>query len=335
MTQWAAFVGFSGVVLCLLLGLSYLTQQAFDADDLTVQSDSQPASSERDPDSALGSEGDASGTDSPEQSEHTGERAVEPPQQGAVGEDEEPTGGAVETAPQQERLDPQQPPEPSSSDGPTARQTSAEPQSLSTGALLANVAFSQGLFAALLVGAALWAAIPLDALGIEVSWSYVTTGLVVGSLAGLVLYILNEVGAALAKRYGIDHDEALRRMLAPESPGGWVVLLGGVLPIIAFFEELLFRAALIGVVAAGFEINIWLLAILSSIAFGIGHGMQGTAGIVVTGLLGFVLATLFILTGSLLVVVVAHYVINALEFIVHEGLDIAWLESPQETITES
>jgi membrane protease YdiL (CAAX protease family) len=43
-------------------------------------------------------------------------------------------------------------------------------------------------------------------------------------------------------------------------------------------------------------------------------------GVVVTGVLGFVLAAAFVLTGSLLAVVVAHYLVNALEFVVHEGL---------------
>jgi len=38
------------------------------------------------------------------------------------------------------------------------------------------------------------------------------------------------------------------------------------------------------------------------------------------GLLGVGLAAVFVLTGSLVVVIVAHYVINALEFVVHEGI---------------
>lgn len=47
-------------------------------------------------------------------------------------------------------------------------------------------------------------------------------------------------------------------------------------------------------------------------------GAQGRLGIIVTGLLGFVLAAAFVLTESLLVVVVAHYLVNALEFAGHE-----------------
>jgi len=141
------------------------------------------------------------------------------------------------------------------------------------------------------------------------------------------LYLANELAAAAATRFGFDHDEALRELLSPDSIGGWLILLLGVLPIIAFFEEFLFRAALIGVPAAGFGLSPWLLAVGSSIAFALGHGMQGSVGVVVTGLLGFVLAAVYIVTGSLLVVVVAHYLVNALEFVVHEGFGLEWADT--------
>jgi membrane protease YdiL (CAAX protease family) len=95
-----------------------------------------------------------------------------------------------------------------------------------------------------------------------------------------------------------------------------------VLPLIALSEELLFRAALIGVPAAGFAVSPWLLAVGSSLLFALGHGAQGRVGIVVTGVLGFALAAGYILTGSLLVVVAAHYVVNAMEFLLHELFEV-------------
>ena len=202
-----------------------------------------------------------------------------------------------------------------------------DPQSLSTGELLANVALSQGLFACVLLGAVVYTGIPADALGIEFSTGYLREGLVWGAAVGLVLYAANEIGAAAATRFGFDHDEQLRSLLAPDALRGWLVLLTFVLPLIAGFEELLFRAALIGALSSGFAVDPWLLAVVSSIAFAVGHGMQGSVGIVVTGLLGFVLAAVFIVTGSFLVVVVAHYLINALEFAVHEGLEFDWAEA--------
>ena len=140
---------------------------------------------------------------------------------------------------------------------------------------------------------------------------------------GVVAAVIAVLAAAavVGRRQGLSTPTGLREALAPDTTAGWVLLLVVVLPIIAGFEELLFRGALIGVVHAGFGVSTWLLVGGSSVVFALGHGAQGRLGIVVTGLLGVGLATVFVLTGSLLVVIVAHYVINALEFVVHEGLD--------------
>ncbi|ELY36973.1 abortive infection protein [Halalkalicoccus jeotgali B3] len=123
---------------------------------------------------------------------------------------------------------------------------------------------------------------------------------------------------------GGEYDEGLRELLAPGSAGGWVVLLGVVLPVIAVFEEFLFRGVLIGVVWAGYGVSPWLLAVPSSVLFAAGHSAQGITGVLVTGLLGLALAVAFVLTESLLAVVLAHYLVNALEFVIHEGLGVEW-----------
>ncbi|MFC7215242.1 CPBP family intramembrane glutamic endopeptidase [Saliphagus sp. GCM10025334] len=327
MAQWAAFAGLSGVVLVALLVLSVLTQRAFE----------EPNGSSVDRSSPLEADSDRS-TGRPLQRTDSEDRATdaasreEPPEEAAASAVKGDEPAADDVAPVADTGPPHQPTEPRET---TRSETEADPRDVSTKALLANVALSQGLFAAILLGAAVYTAIPLEALGIELDASYLRSGLLVGAVAGVVLYAANEVGAALATRLGVDHDEALRGLLAPDDVRGWVVLLVAVLPVVAFFEEFLFRAALIGALAAGFDVPIWLLAAGSSVAFAIGHGMQGPAGIVVTGLLGFVLAALFIVTGSLLAVVVAHYLVNALEFVVHEGLGLEPVESVLETITGS
>jgi membrane protease YdiL (CAAX protease family) len=186
--------------------------------------------------------------------------------------------------------------------------------------LLLSAALSQALVGTLLAGLAWYADIPLSALGIDDPAAAMLPGIALGS----GLYVANEVGAWAAGRVGVDADEALRELLAPETMGEWALLLLVVLPTVAGVEELLFRGALIGALAAGFSISPWLLAVLSSIAFGLGHGLQGPGGILVTGVLGFVLAAAFVLTGSLWVVIVAHYLVNALEFVVHEGVGVEW-----------
>lgn len=183
-------------------------------------------------------------------------------------------------------------------------------------ALFANVIVSHGVFGLGILGVAWYAAIPPTSLGL----ARPTVRLVgLGLAIGIGLYLGNEVAARLADRLGVGHAERLRELLAPRSLAGWTVLLGGVLPVIATVEELLFRGALIGAIAAGYAVPVWGLAVVSSIAFGLGHGLQGPGGVLVTGALGFVLAATFIVTGSLPTVILAHYVINALEFLVHEG----------------
>ena len=221
-------------------------------------------------------------------------------------------GDAEDTTVFDEPADP-----PSTARPPSQQPSSTDTPQLSTAALLANVVFTQGLFAGLLVALAWYTEIPPWAFGL--STDHVSAGAVgLGIGVGGVCYVLNEAAMRAGRRYGMTPPTALRKALAPETPAGWVVLFVVVLPVIAGFEELLFRGALIGVVHAGFEVPLWLLAIGSSVAFGLGHGAQGRVGILITGLLGVGLAGVFIWTGNLIVVIVAHYVINALEFAIHE-----------------
>ncbi|WP_324663170.1 CPBP family intramembrane glutamic endopeptidase [Haloarcula sediminis] len=197
------------------------------------------------------------------------------------------------------------------------------PDALSTGTLLANVALTQGLFGLLLLGGAFVFEIPPTAFGVTLD--PLSTGLPavgVGLAAGVGFWVGNEFAAAVADGFGIGVDESLRELLAPDSPAGWVVLLGVVLPTIAVVEELLFRAAAIGVPVAGLGVPAWAMVVVSSVAFALGHGAQGRVGVVVTGALGAALGVLFVLTNSLLAVVVAHYLVNALELTVHEGLGV-------------
>ncbi len=194
----------------------------------------------------------------------------------------------------------------------------------STGVLLLNVAVSQAVFGVLVLGAAWYTEVPAGALGIAAGLSDALPAVGVGAVLGLVLYAANAGVAAVAGAAGIEFDSGLRELLTPETPAGWVLLLGVVLPIIAIVEELLFRGALVGALSVGFGVSPWLLAAASSGVFALGHGAQGRAGIAVTGLLGFALAAAFVMSGSLLTVVVAHYVVNATEFVAGGWLGVEW-----------
>jgi membrane protease YdiL (CAAX protease family) len=208
-------------------------------------------------------------------------------------------------------------------DGDEADRRPAEQPSLSTGALLVNVAFSQGVLGSLLLLGAWYAEIPRAALGLAPE-TVGTAAAGLGLALGVALYAGDELLAAAADRAGVAYSEDLREALAPDTARGWLLLLGGVLPVIAGFEELLFRAALVGALAAGFGVSPWLLAVASSVVFGVAHGAQGPGGMAVTAALGFALAAAFVLTGSFVVVFVAHWLVNALEFGVHDGLGVEW-----------
>ncbi|SEH38064.1 Membrane protease YdiL, CAAX protease family [Halopenitus malekzadehii] len=189
---------------------------------------------------------------------------------------------------------------------------------ITTRALLANVVVSQGVFLIAVVALLWWFGVPVTHLGLS-GGAIAARAVGIGVLAGGGIAVLNELGARVGRRVGISGHERLRQALSPTVAADWVLLLLVVLPTIAVFEELLFRGVLIGAFAVGLGVDPWLLVVGSSIVFGLGHGAQGALGVIVTAVLGTVLGGLFVLTGSLVVVIVAHYVINAVEFLVHEG----------------
>jgi membrane protease YdiL (CAAX protease family) len=313
-TRWAPFFALTGVVVVLVLGLARLSSGALREDGATkpTAGNSEPG----EPDEALGepttpgSPGPQAGRAShrPRPPAGGGPQGPSPPVEPA---DEPPGDPAVAARPAAQRAEEER------------AQTDQEPVQLSTEMLLANVALTQGLVG-IAIGAGLWYfEIPLGAIGLAADpWVAGLPAVGLGVGFGLVLWTGNEAAAGIADAVGAGYDEAMRSMLAPATHGGWAVLLGLVLPTVAVVEELLFRGALIGVPAAGLDISPWLLAVVSSAAFALGHGAQGRVGIAVTGLLGFVLAAGYVVSGSLVVVVVAHYLVNALEFVVHEALGV-------------
>jgi membrane protease YdiL (CAAX protease family) len=195
--------------------------------------------------------------------------------------------------------------------------------SIPTSTLFANVLLTHGGLGLVLLGAAALAGIPAAALGVEgTAWSTGWPALLGGLAFGTGLATANVGLAATLDRIGVEHTEDLRAALAPESGAGWALLFVGVLPLVAVFEELLFRAVLIGGAEAATGLSPWLFVALSSVAFALGHGIQGKSGIAVTGLLGGVLGVGYVLTNSLLLVSVAHYVVNAVEFLLKEWLGV-------------
>ncbi|ELZ92784.1 CPBP family glutamic-type intramembrane protease [Haloferax sulfurifontis] len=333
MTDWAAFAGFTGLVLAVLLSLAHFSRGVPHAEGTGSDAPAAPHDSESGPaqNARVGSPDDPVST--PAEPDETHEPAdpdtvslasfsvdstdasprPEPPTlaggDGAADAESDVTAGSE---PDSDR----EPPGVTAAPVSAVSERSASAADLPPHLLLANVALSQAFLGGFLGLGAWYAGVPAAALGFSVTDLPAKLALGVG--LGIALYGANRVGSTVSERFGIAPDEAVRESLTPRTAAGWVFLFAVALPLIAGFEELLFRGALVGAVAAGFDVSPWLMAAVSSAAFGAGHGAQGRLGIVVTGLLGFVLAAAFVLTGSLLVVVVAHYLVNALEFAGHE-----------------
>ena len=53
-----------------------------------------------------------------------------------------------------------------------------------------------------------------------------------------------------------------------------------------------------------------MLVVIAAVAFGLAHAYQGRAGVVLTGVLGGVMAALYVGTGSLLLPVLLHAAID-------------------------
>jgi membrane protease YdiL (CAAX protease family) len=319
MPEWATFVGFTTVVTAGLLVLSHvssgvITNSGSDGDGgATPPAPGGRIAADAEPDGIGHREGDGESNEPVGPKREAAERSAvsDAGTVSVAGGEPDPaaTGGIERSTPWESDPEPEPP----------------TPAGLSTTSLLANVALSQGLFGVLLLFGAWVAEIPAAAFGVGSG----VTGLravAIGTGLGLSLYIANELGAAAGARFGlgVGDGQRLREALAPETTQGWLLLLFVVLPIIAGFEELLFRGAIVGVVSAGYGVSAWVMAVVAAGAFALGHGAQGRLGVVVTGALGFVLAAAFVLTESLVVVVVAHYLVNALEFVVHEGIGVEW-----------
>jgi uncharacterized protein len=76
-------------------------------------------------------------------------------------------------------------------------------------------------------------------------------------------------------------------------------------------EEWLYRGFFLAVVAAmAGGPPTWVLVVVAAVAFGLAHAYQGRAGIVLTGVLGGVMAILYLDTGSLLLPVLLHALID-------------------------
>ena len=82
---------------------------------------------------------------------------------------------------------------------------------------------------------------------------------------------------------------------------------------VAFMEELLFRSLLLGAFAP--HVNIIYFVIGVSILFGLLHMPQGEWGVSGVILVSLILSVLFLWRESILVVFIAHWVMNVMQLV--------------------
>ena len=87
---------------------------------------------------------------------------------------------------------------------------------------------------------------------------------------------------------------------------GELVLAVILVIIIAVVEETIFRGYLILRFKALVDSPI-LLALISAVIFSLGHGYEGTAGVITVGYMGFVFALIYLWRGSLAAPMVMHF----------------------------
>ncbi len=136
----------------------------------------------------------------------------------------------------------------------------------------------------------------------------------IGLTFGLVVQsLLHPVTRWAVDRFGEEiYSPMVIRNILPANNREWALVPLALLPA-ALVEELLFRSLLLGGLSA-----IWPplpLAILGALLFGAMHAPQRLLGVLMTGVVGFLLSMLFLWRWTLLSVFVAHYTINVLQLL--------------------
>ncbi len=150
----------------------------------------------------------------------------------------------------------------------------------------------------------------------RIGWSLRRVG---GEAAlGVALFIPFVFGAALLER-GLLR-AGLSRPATPlpsflEARGGSEFLLASVLVgVVALAEETLFRGYLILRFQALLRSSAWAV-LLSSAIFSVGHGYEGSAGLVTVGVMGVVFAVVYLWRRSLVAPIVMHFLQDFLSIV--------------------
>lgn len=135
-------------------------------------------------------------------------------------------------------------------------------------------------------------------------WLAVALGL---AAAGFMLWQLASVLRKVREGKKIQLGMGDLRALAPRTPAE-LRLFDMVSVTAGVCEEILYRGILL--VVLGAAVGLWPAVALSSVIFGLGHVYQGLEGLVKTTVVGLIMALLTVFSGSLLIAVILHAVID-------------------------
>ncbi|CAO1650079.1 CPBP family intramembrane glutamic endopeptidase [Salinibacterium sp. NYA9b] len=144
-------------------------------------------------------------------------------------------------------------------------------------------------------------------LGVLAARPSLTAGVLVGLAIGVIAVT---VIAIISVRNEGDEVVSLGDVQAILPRNRQELVLGGLLSINAgIVEELLFRLALPALLFATTG-NAIVAVVLSLLLFGLMHSYQGLTGIIVTTVLGAVFMAIYVLTGSILITIIAHALLD-------------------------
>ena len=137
----------------------------------------------------------------------------------------------------------------------------------------------------------------------------IAIGLGVGLLVPLVLYYPSKWVETHHPQW---YSDVVVRSIRPRSSREWPWVVLALLPI-ALMEELLFRSLLLGAFVP--HVNIIYFVIGVSVFFGLLHMPQGEWGVIGVILVSLLFSVLFLWRESLLVVVIAHWLMNVMQLV--------------------
>lgn len=173
----------------------------------------------------------------------------------------------------------------------------------------------------LLLGA--MSGVPAERLGwtLEHGWRDLGLGIAVGMITQL---LANAVTLWAIRVWGKEiYSPVVMLNIMPRSRAEWV-LVPAAMSVAVLLEELLFRSLLIGGLSATVPVPILLIGFAA--IFGLMHSPQGALGVFMTGAMGLWLSLLFVWSGSLILPLTAHYVINLLQLFKAQDKR-AWLDT--------